>query len=94
MEEKIEFDLAGKVVMDLEKYLNIHDELLLLKESKDKKYDDLVRLLFANCELVKYTNGKAGLEYDSYREKIIEYLKEKEPEKYEKRLNELLEREN
>ena len=37
MDKKIEFDLAGKVVMDLEKYLKMHDELLLLKENKDKK---------------------------------------------------------
>ena len=94
MDKKIEFDLAGKVVMDLEKYLKMHDELLLLKENKDKKYDELVILLFANCELVKYTNEKVALKYDAYREKIIDYLKEKEPEKYEKRLNELLERED
>lgn len=94
MEEKLEFDLAGKVVMDLEKYLEMHDELLLLKENKDKKYDNLICLLFANCELAKYTNGKSGLKYDGYRDKVIEYLKNKESEKYEKRLNELLERED
>ena len=86
-------DITNKVVLSLDEFLKINDELKLLRQKnidKDSKYDALINYLLSECELVNYTNTEKGLQYDRYDNHLAEYLMKIEPDRYEEHLEYLI----
>lgn len=88
MENK-EINLTNKVVLEVEDYINLRDEINNLKnqlKNSEDKYNNVVNYLFSECNVKEYVSGKKFLDYDSYNNHLGEYLKKIEPELYEEEL--------
>ena len=80
-----EIDLTNKVVLDLDKYIELKEELALLrmeKVNKEDKYNNLIKYLISSCSIEEYSNGKKYLKYDNYHNHLGDYIKEIEPDLY------------
>ena len=89
--EEMKINLTNKVVLDLDKYIELLDEKKDLKNEIEKykdKYENIIKYLFSECEVKKYVSGKKYLAYDKYDNHLTDYLKEIEPEKYQKKIDE------
>ena len=89
--KKKEIDLTNKVVLDLDKYIELREELTKLRmayTTRDDKYYDLLKYLISECEVKTYTSGKKYLEYEKYNNHLADYIKELEPELYQQKLEE------
>ncbi len=83
--DKKEIDLTNKVILDIDAYLKLKEEIINLKnnvEIEKKKYENLIIYLLSACRKRKYTSGKAYLEYNSYHNDLGIYLEKIEPEMY------------
>lgn len=80
-------DLTNKVILDVEDYVKLITELAILKENKDRKYNELIKYLFSECNVKKYSNGKHYIDYDGYNNHLGDYLEEIEPEKYQQKID-------
>ncbi len=83
-----EVDLTNKVVLDLDKYMELVTENKLLKQkevNRDDKYNSLLKYLFSECEIQK-SGERKYLAYDSYNNHLANYLKQIEPEMYAEQL--------
>ncbi len=83
--DKKEIDLTNKVILDVDAYLKLKEEIINLKnnvEIEKKKYENLIIYLFSACRKRKYTSGKVYLEYNSYHNDLGIYLEKIEPEMY------------
>lgn len=84
-----EVDLTNKVILDIDKYIEIKEEKKdILNEMirYQDRYFNLIKYLISECTVSKYTNGKKYLEYDKYNNHLAEYIKEIEPELYNEKL--------
>lgn len=89
--EETKVNLTNKVVLDLDKYVELLDEKNDLKKEIEKykdKYESIIKYLFSECEVKEYASGKKFLQYDRYNNHLTDYLKEIEPEKYQKKIDE------
>jgi len=91
MNNVVTVDLNNKVVLDVKDYVEIlhnQNKLEFEVEKSEEKYKNLIKYLFSECEIETYSNGEKYLKYDSYNNHLSDYLKEIEPERYKKRLEE------
>lgn len=70
----------NKVTISLKEYLKLYDG----QKERDKEFQTLLAMVFENTEL---TNDKKGLKFDYYNSKMMSYLKQNYPEKYQKQVN-------
>lgn len=72
----------NKVILSLEEYLKLYDG----QKERDKEFQTLLAMIFENTEL---TNNKKDLRFDYYNSKMMSYLKQNYPEKYQKQVDSL-----
>ena len=90
MNDIVTCDLSGKVILTLDEFIEINDELKFLRQervSEENKYSNLIKYLFSECNVKKYASGKRYLEYDAYNNHLADYLKEIEPDKYDEKID-------
>lgn len=91
-----EIDITNKVILDLDKYIEMREEkkaLQLQNIAYEERYEKLIKYLLSECTLRKYSSGRRDLEFDSYNNHLTDYLKQIEPELYEEVLNQRIEEE-
>lgn len=77
----------NKVTISLKEYLELYEG----QKDKNLEFQVLLELVFQNTEL---TSDKKGLKIDYYNSKLMTYLKDKYPEKYQKQVEALKEMED
>lgn len=70
----------NKVTILLNEYLKLYDG----QKERDKEFQTLLAMVFENTEL---TGDKKNLKFDYYNSKMMSYLKQNYPEKYQKQVN-------
>nr|DAW37680.1 MAG TPA: hypothetical protein [Caudoviricetes sp.] len=70
----------NKVTISLNEYLKLYDG----QKERDKEFQTLLAMVFENTEL---TGDKKNLKFDYYNSKMMSYLKQNYPEKYQKQVN-------
>lgn len=87
--EKNEIDLTNKVVLEVDSYIELKEKIKDLENEvkvEKNKYSSLLNYLFSECEVKKYLSGEYYLDYDSYNNHLVDYLKEISPEIYERKI--------
>lgn len=77
----------NKVTISLKEYLELYEG----QKDKNLEFQVLLELVFQNTEL---TTDKKNLKFDYYNSKLMTFLKEKYPEKYQKQIELLKELED
>lgn len=70
----------NKVTISLNEYLKLYDG----QKERDKEFQILLAMVFENTDL---TDNKKDLKFDYYNSKMMSYLKQNYPEKYQKQVN-------
>ena len=70
----------NKVTISLNEYLKLYDG----QKERDKEFQTLLAMVFENTKL---TGDKKDLKFDYYNSKMMSYLKQNYPEKYQKQVN-------
>ena len=70
----------NKITISLNEYLKLYDG----QKERDKEFQILLAMVFENTDL---TDNKKDLKFDYYNSKMMSYLKQNYPEKYQKQVN-------
>ena len=76
----------NKVTISLEKYIEMYEG----QKERDLELQTLLELIFQNTEL---SSDKKKLKFDYYDSRLMGFLKDKYPEKYQKQIKFLKEEE-